>query len=152
MSSMEKWSLTFGDVNLSLLYDLLREQFCNPEDPWYRDTLKWWNECVLQARGTLTINRSQTTVAMCSPNLQVSRDHRTEEKWRDSQRESKRNRSGKQEWLRVCPKLSATLGFDFFLLGVVVKNTLYTMELGAAFVRASCFFKHFFCGQLVESS
>ena len=46
LSSMEKWDTRFGDVNLSSLYDLLREQFRNPEDPWYRETLKWWNECV----------------------------------------------------------------------------------------------------------
>lgn len=43
---MDKWDTRFGDVNLSSLYDLLREQFRDPEDPWYRDTLKWWNECV----------------------------------------------------------------------------------------------------------
>jgi hypothetical protein len=46
LSSMEKWDSRFGDVNLSSLYDLLREQFRNPEDPWYRETLAWWNECV----------------------------------------------------------------------------------------------------------
>jgi len=46
LSSMEKWDMRFGDINLSSLYDLLREQFRNPEDPWYRDTLKWWNEYV----------------------------------------------------------------------------------------------------------
>lgn len=35
-----------GNVNLSSLYDLLQEQFRNPEDPWYKDTIKWWNEYV----------------------------------------------------------------------------------------------------------
>jgi len=43
---MEKWGSMSGDVNLSSLYDLLREQFHNPEDSWYKDTLKWWNEYV----------------------------------------------------------------------------------------------------------
>lgn len=43
---MEKWGTTFGEVNLASLYDLLREQFRNPDDPWYKDTIKWWNEYV----------------------------------------------------------------------------------------------------------
>ena len=46
LSSMTKWATMSGDVNLSSLYDLLREQFRNPEDPWYKDTIKWWNEYV----------------------------------------------------------------------------------------------------------
>ena len=44
---MEKWDTRSSDVSLSSLYDLLREQFRNPEDPWYRDTLEWWTEYVL---------------------------------------------------------------------------------------------------------
>jgi len=31
-------------MNLSTLYDLLREQFQDPDDPWCKETLAWWNE------------------------------------------------------------------------------------------------------------
>lgn len=45
---MEKWAMVDDStgINLSALYDLLREQFQNPDDPWYKETLKWWNEYV----------------------------------------------------------------------------------------------------------
>jgi hypothetical protein len=46
---MEKWGISDENtgINLSTLYDLLREQFQDPNDPWYKETLKWWDECVL---------------------------------------------------------------------------------------------------------
>ena len=110
---MEKWDLAFGDVNLSLLYDLLREQFCNLDDPWYRDTLKWWNGWVQRAQGTPVTSHSRPTLAMYSPTQQTPKDHRTEGKQKGPQRESEWDRSGKREWLRVCPRLAATPVFDF---------------------------------------
>jgi hypothetical protein len=48
LSAMEKWGISDDTgVNLSTLYDLLREQFQDPDDPWYKETLKWWDKCVL---------------------------------------------------------------------------------------------------------
>lgn len=46
---MEQWGMIDSDTgtDLSALYDLLREQFQDLEDPWCKETLKWWNECVL---------------------------------------------------------------------------------------------------------
>jgi len=46
---MERWGIVDDDtgINLSVLYDLLREQFQYPDDSWCKETLKWWNECVL---------------------------------------------------------------------------------------------------------
>jgi len=43
---MEKWGMVDDNtgMNLSTLYDLLREQFQDPNDPWRKETLKWWNE------------------------------------------------------------------------------------------------------------
>ena len=45
---MEKWGTVDDETgfNLSKLYDLLREQFQDPNDPWCKETLKWWDECV----------------------------------------------------------------------------------------------------------
>lgn len=46
LSAMEKWSMSDDEtgVDLSTLYDLLREQFQDPDDPWCKETLKWWDE------------------------------------------------------------------------------------------------------------
>lgn len=46
LSAMEKWGIQDENTatNLSTLYDLLREQFSDPDDPWYKGTLEWWNE------------------------------------------------------------------------------------------------------------
>lgn len=48
LSAMEKWAIQDDNtgINLSALYDLFREQFCDPDDPWYTETLEWWNEYV----------------------------------------------------------------------------------------------------------
>jgi len=48
LSVMEKWGITDDETatNLSALYNLLREQFQDPDDPWCKETLEWWNECV----------------------------------------------------------------------------------------------------------
>lgn len=47
---MEEWSVSDEEVDLSLMYDLLREQFQDPDDPWVKETLGWWNEYVLAFR------------------------------------------------------------------------------------------------------
>lgn len=44
---MEEWGITDEEIDLSMMYDLLREQFCNSNDLWVKETLDWWNECVL---------------------------------------------------------------------------------------------------------
>jgi len=46
LSAMEHWSMSDDDtgINLSTLYDLLREQFWDPDDSWCKETLEWWNE------------------------------------------------------------------------------------------------------------
>jgi len=46
LSAMEKWGMVDDNtgMNLSTLYDLLREQFQDPDDPWCKETLEWWNE------------------------------------------------------------------------------------------------------------
>jgi len=46
LSAMEKWAMVDDNtgMNLSTLYDLLREQFQDPNDPWCKETLEWWNE------------------------------------------------------------------------------------------------------------
>ena len=51
LSAMEKWAIVDDDTgtNLSLLYDLLREQFDDPCDPWHEETLKWWDRCVFKS-------------------------------------------------------------------------------------------------------
>ena len=48
---MEKWGIVDDETgtNLSVLYDLLREQFQDPDDPWCKETLKWWDEYVLHS-------------------------------------------------------------------------------------------------------
>ena len=45
LSSMTTWGMKDGEIDLSLLYDLLRRQLCDPDDPWVKETLQWWNEC-----------------------------------------------------------------------------------------------------------
>lgn len=58
LSCMEEWNIKDQEVDLSLMYDLLREQFRDPDDPWVKETLGWWNEYVLafppQAPGPFT--------------------------------------------------------------------------------------------------
>ena len=46
LSDMVGWGIKDGEVNLSTLYDLLRQQFRNPDDPWVKETLEWWNRFV----------------------------------------------------------------------------------------------------------
>jgi hypothetical protein len=43
---MEKWGIQDENtaINLSMLYNLLREQFGDSNDPWYKETLEWWNK------------------------------------------------------------------------------------------------------------
>ena len=79
---MEKWDIMSSDVNLSSLYDLLREQFRNPEDPWYIDTVKWWNEYVQVVLSGWPIIH-EPYPAMCSPTLPAPKNRRTLERWRD---------------------------------------------------------------------
>lgn len=43
---MVAWGMKYEEVDLSLLYDLLRQQFQNTDDPWVKDTLQWWNRHV----------------------------------------------------------------------------------------------------------
>ena len=46
LSAMEKWAMVDDNrgMNLSTLYDPLREQFQHPDDPWCKETLERWNE------------------------------------------------------------------------------------------------------------
>jgi len=46
LSNMIGWKIEDEEVNLSLLYDLLRRQLCNSDDPWVKETLQWWDRCV----------------------------------------------------------------------------------------------------------
>ena len=48
LSAMEKWGIVDDEtgLNLSTLYDLLREQFQDLDDPWCKETLQWWDEYV----------------------------------------------------------------------------------------------------------
>jgi hypothetical protein len=43
---MEKWSNEDEEIDLFLMYDMFREQFQDTDDPWVKETLNWWNECV----------------------------------------------------------------------------------------------------------
>ena len=45
---MTEWRISHDEVDLSLLYDLLRQQLCNPDDPWVKETLRWWDRYVVQ--------------------------------------------------------------------------------------------------------
>jgi len=47
LSAMLTWGMMDEEVNLSSMYDLLRQQFQNPNDPWVKETLQWWDRCVL---------------------------------------------------------------------------------------------------------
>ena len=42
LSAMEKWGMVDDNtgMNLSMLYDLLREQFQDLDDPWCKETLE----------------------------------------------------------------------------------------------------------------
>lgn len=44
LSSAAEWKEEWEGINLPRLYILLREQFAYPDDPWYSDTLQWWNK------------------------------------------------------------------------------------------------------------
>ena len=44
---MVTWGMRDEEVDLSLLYDLLRQQFRHPDDPWVKETLEWWDRCVV---------------------------------------------------------------------------------------------------------
>jgi hypothetical protein len=50
LSCMEEWGIRDQEVDLSLLYDLFREQFQDLDDSWVKETLDWWNACVLAFR------------------------------------------------------------------------------------------------------
>ena len=53
LSCMEEWRVDDEEVDLSMMYDLLRELFHDPDDPWVKETLAWWNEYVLAFRWQL---------------------------------------------------------------------------------------------------
>ena len=40
---MLTWGMTDEEIDLSLMYDLLRQQLQDPDDPWVKETLKWWD-------------------------------------------------------------------------------------------------------------
>jgi len=44
LSCKEEWNISDEEVDLSLMYDLLREQFWDLDDLWVKETLSWWNE------------------------------------------------------------------------------------------------------------
>ena len=44
---MLMWGMMDEEVNLSSMYDVLRQQFQNPDDPWVKETLQWWDGYVL---------------------------------------------------------------------------------------------------------
>ena len=46
LSDMIMWGMKDEEVDLSLLYDLLRHQFHNPDDLWVKETLQWWDRYV----------------------------------------------------------------------------------------------------------
>ena len=46
LSDMITWGVRDEEVDLSMLYDLLRQQLHNPNDTWVQETLEWWNRCV----------------------------------------------------------------------------------------------------------
>ena len=46
MCCVKEWKEEWKGIKFPRLYILLREQFAYPDDPWYSDTLKWWNEQV----------------------------------------------------------------------------------------------------------
>ena len=45
----KEWKEEWKGIKFARLYILLREQFAYPEDPWYANTLQWWNEQVFGA-------------------------------------------------------------------------------------------------------
>jgi len=47
LSAMLTWAMTDDEVDLSSMYDVLRQQFQNPDDPWVKETLQWWDGYVL---------------------------------------------------------------------------------------------------------
>ena len=47
LSAMLTWGMMDEEVNLSSMYDVLRQQFQNPDDPWVKETLQWWDGYVL---------------------------------------------------------------------------------------------------------
>ena len=43
---MLTWGMTDDEVDLSSMYDVLRQQFQNPDDPWVKETIRWWDRYV----------------------------------------------------------------------------------------------------------
>jgi len=43
---MVTWGMTDEEVDLSSMYDVLRQQFQNTNDPWVRETIQWWDRFV----------------------------------------------------------------------------------------------------------
>ena len=52
---MGMWGEEWKGVKLARLYMLLREQFAHPEDPWFAETLEWWNEFRLTPLSTVRV-------------------------------------------------------------------------------------------------
>ena len=46
LSDMITWGMKHEEVDLSLLYDLLRQQLRDGDDPWVKETLQWWDRYV----------------------------------------------------------------------------------------------------------
>jgi hypothetical protein len=44
-----EWKEQWKGIKFTRLYLLLREQLAYPDDPWFSDTLKWWNEQIFDA-------------------------------------------------------------------------------------------------------
>jgi hypothetical protein len=44
----KEWKEEWKGIKFARLYVLLREQFTHSDDPWCVQTLKWWNEFVVQ--------------------------------------------------------------------------------------------------------
>ena len=84
LSAMEKWGIVDDETgfNLSTLYDLLREQFQDPNDPWCKETLKWWDGCVSTFLHLGSCLFTDHTVAKSSQTLPKMTTGRTSGIWR----------------------------------------------------------------------
>ena len=61
---------------------LLREQFAYPDDPWYSDTLHWWNEQVFGASRNAGEDIPETARDAGGPSTRERGDYEQEQRMR----------------------------------------------------------------------
>ncbi|KAF9790581.1 hypothetical protein BJ322DRAFT_1104237 [Thelephora terrestris] len=83
LCSVSEWKEEWKGIKFPRLYMLLREQFAYPDDPWYSNTLQWWNEQVFGASQQTDGNQPpETTQDAEGPSTRERSDYERQERMR----------------------------------------------------------------------